>query len=171
MEELKYGVAYVIGMRKAGILKFFSIAAWFAIPFLAKMIIHPTHAAGFFFYWLQGLPVPRYFPETEVTRGELTAVLVLAGVMFGNLVVTMLIYRRAQAFLPLWPFAIFLVGVIGNASWWFGTGVWDNAGALAGFSPAVTAGLASAVCEKWGADFVFGKDSRPDIADAVEYYE
>jgi hypothetical protein len=171
MEGLKFGVAYVIGMRKAGMLKFFIVAGWFAVPVLAKMIVHPTHAAGLFFYWLQGLAAPQYIPETEVTRGRLTAVLLLAGVLFANLVVTMLIYRRAKAFLPLWPFAILLVGVIGNASWWFGTGAWDNAGALAGFFPAATAGLASAVCEKWGADFVFGKDNRPDITDAVEYYE
>jgi hypothetical protein len=171
MEGLKYGVAYVIGMRKAGMLKFFMVAAWFAVPFLAKMIVHPTHAAGFFFYWLQGLPVPRYFPAAEVTRGELTAVLALVGVLFANFVVTTLIYRRAQAFLPLWPFAVLLVGVVGNLSWWFGTGVWDNAGALAGFFPAALAGIASAVCEKWGANFVFGEGNRPDITDAVEYYE
>ena len=170
MDELKYGVAYVIGMRKAGILKFFIVAGWFAVPCLAKMIMQPTHAAGFFFYWLQGLPVPGYVPAAEVTRGELTAVLALAGVIFAHFVTTTLLYRKVEAFLPLWPFAVVLVGVVGNASWWFGTGVWDNAGALAGFFPAALAGIASAACEKWGADFVFGKGNRPDIADAMENY-
>ena len=76
------GVAYVIGIREAGILKFLIVAGWFAVPVLAQMIEHPTHAAGFFFYWLHGLAVPRYFMAAEVTRAELTAVLALAGVIF-----------------------------------------------------------------------------------------
>jgi hypothetical protein len=171
MEELKYGVAYVLGMKKAGILKFFIVAGWFAVPVLAQMIQHPTHAAGFFFYWLQGLPVPGYFAAAEITRAELTSLMALGGVIFAHFVTTTLLYKRVGAFLPLWPFAILLVGFVGNAGWWFGTGVWDNAGALAGFFPAALAGVASKICEKWGADFVFGKDNRPDIADAVEYYE
>jgi hypothetical protein len=168
---LKYGVAYVIGIRQAGILKFLIVAGWFAVPALAQMIEHPTHAAGFFFYWLQSLPVPHYFTTAEVTRAELTAVVALTGVIFAHFVTTTLLYRRVKAFLPLWPLAFLFVGVVGNLGWWFGKGVWDNAGALAGIFPAVLAGIVSMMCEKWGADFVFGRGERPDIEEAVEYYE
>src|SRR5438270_12480203 len=134
--SLRYGAAYVIGLREAGNLKFLIIAGWFAVPVLAQMIEHPTHAAGVFFYRLRWLPVPHYFTAAEVTRAELTAVLALAGVIFAHFVTTTLLYRRVKAFLPLWPFAVLFVGVVGNAGWWFGTGVWENAGALAGFFPA-----------------------------------
>jgi hypothetical protein len=169
MEDLKFGMAYVIGLRRAGVLKFFLVAAWFVVPFLAQMIQHPTHAAGFFFYWLQGQPVPRYFGSAEVTRAEFMALGALAAVVFVYLVVTTLIYRRAQFYVPLWPFAALLIGVVGNAGWWFGTGTWDTAGALAGFFPAALAGIASAVCEKLGADFVFGKGNRPAFDEEVDY--
>jgi hypothetical protein len=64
----------------------------------------------------------------------MTAVVALAGVVFAHFVAATLLYKRVGAFLPLWPFTVVLVGVVGNARWWFGTGVWDNTGALSGFS-------------------------------------
>jgi hypothetical protein len=168
MEDFQFGMAYVIGMRRAGILKWFMVGSWFAVPFLAKMIAHPMHAAGFW-YWVNGQHVPHYFTSAEITRGELSAVVALVAVCFVYVVVTTLFYRRAGFYAPLWPFAALLVGIVGNGSWWLYTGTFDTTGALAGFMPMVLAGVAAGVCEKLGANFVFGKDNRPGLDEAVDY--
>jgi hypothetical protein len=136
-----YYESVVIGMRRGGFLSWVIVASWFLIPILAQTIMHPSDAAGFW-YWLNGQHVPRYYSSHEIVRGEFTTVLVLAGVLFANLVATTLFYRRTQFWLSLWPLAALLVGVIGNAGWWFGTGTWDSAGALVGWMPAALAGIA-----------------------------
>src|SRR5262249_44135302 len=138
------------------------------VPVLGQTVEHPMDAAGFW-YWLNSEAVPHSFSSHEIVRGEFTALLVGAGVLFVNLVTTTLFYRRTQFWVSLWPLAALLVGGIGNAGWFFGTGYWDNTGALAGFMPAALAGGAMALCQNLGADFVFGKTNRPAFEDAGEY--
>jgi hypothetical protein len=158
----------VIGMRRGGFLTWVIVATWFLVPFLGQTVVHPSDAAGFW-YWLNSQPVPRSFSSHEIVRGEFTTALALGGVLFVNLVATTLFYRRAQFWLSLWPLAALLVGGIGNAGWWLGTGAWDNAGAMAGLWPAGLAGGAMALCQNLGADFVFGKDNRPAFEEAGDY--
>jgi hypothetical protein len=168
MGSLRYDLAFAVGLRRAGILKWLIVVCWFLVPVLGQTIMHPTDAAGFW-YWLNSQQLPRFYSSHEVVRGEFTAVFGLGAVIFVYLVAMTLFYRRAQFFVALWPIAALLVGVIGNAGWWFGTGYWDNTGALAGFFPAALAGISTAFCERLGADFVFGKDNRPAFSDAGDY--
>jgi len=168
MGNLGYNIAYAVSLRRAGHLKWLIVASWFLVPVLAETIMHPTDAAGFW-YWLNSLSLPQYYFWHEIVRGEFTTLLVLGAVIFIYLVAVTLFYRRAQFFVPLWPLAALLVGGLGNAAWFFGTGVWDSAGAMAGFMPAALAGLASVVCERLGADFVFGPGNRPAFDDVADY--
>jgi hypothetical protein len=168
MANLRYDSALAVGLQRAGFLKVVIVACWFALPVLAVTIMHPSDAAGFW-YWFNGQEVPQYFSSQQIVRGELTAWLALGATLFVYLVAVTLFYRKAQFFVALWPLAGLLVGVVGNAGWWFGTGMWDQAGMLAGWMPAALAGTATALCEKLGADFVFGKDNRPGL-DTVEDY-
>jgi hypothetical protein len=168
MGSLRYDVAFAVALRRAGILKWLIIVCWFLVPVLGQTIMHPTDAAGFW-YWLNSQHPPRFYSSQEVVRGEFTAVLALGAVIFVYLVAITLFYRRAQYFLALWPIAALLVGVIGNAGWWFGTGYWDSSGALAGWFPAAMAGIGTAVCERLGANFVFGEGNRPAFTDEGDY--
>ena len=120
MGSLRYDVAFAVALRRAGILKWLIIVCWFLVPVLGQTIMHPTDAAGFW-YWLNSQHPPRFYSSQEVVRGEFTAVLALGAVIFVYLVAITLFYRRAQYFLALWPIAALLVGVIGNAGWWFDT--------------------------------------------------
>ena len=168
MGSLRYDLAYAIALRRAGLLKWLIVTCWFLVPVLGQTIMHPNDAAGFW-YWLNGQHQPRFYSSQEVVRGEFTAVLSLGAVIFVYLVAVTLFYRRAQYFLALWWLAAILVGVVGNSAWLFGTGYWDSTGALAGFFPAAMAGIATGVCERLGANFVFGEGNRPAFTDEGEY--
>ena len=130
--------------------------------------MHPQDAAGFW-YWLNSQHPPSFYTSHEVVRGEFAAILALGFVMFVYLVAITLFFRRTQYFVALWPLAGLLVGVVGNAGFWIGTGYWDTTGALAGWIPAVMAGIGSAVCEGLGANFVFGKGGGPTFSDEGDY--
>jgi hypothetical protein len=170
-EERKMGhfsYDFGVALRRGGFLNWVIVACWFLVPVLGQTIMHPTDAAGFW-YWLNSQQSLRFYSSHEVVRGEFTAVLALGAVIFVYLVVVTLFYRKTQVPVALWPVAALLVGVIGNAGWWFGTGYWDNTGALAGFFPAALAGLSSLVCERLGANFVFGSSNRPAFTDPGDY--
>jgi hypothetical protein len=168
MGNIGYDLAYTIAFRRAGISKWVIIICWLLVPILGQTIMHPTDAAGFW-YWLNSQAPPRFYTSHEVVRGEFAAVLSLAAVLFIYLVAVTLFYRRVGDYVALWPLAALLVGVIGNAGWWFGTGYWDNSGALAGWFPAIMAGIATGVCEYLGANFVFGKGGGPTFTDEGDY--
>jgi hypothetical protein len=165
MESLRYDTALAVSLRRAGILKGVILACWFAVPALVVTIMHPSDAAGFW-YWINGLAVPKDFSSHQIMRGELTTILALGAMIFVYLVAMTLFYRRAEGFVALWPLAALLVGVIGNLGWFIATGAWDNSGCVAGWMPAALAGIAAAAGERWCADFVFGPGNRPAISDA-----
>jgi hypothetical protein len=160
--SLREDSAYAIALRRAGILKGVILVCWFAVPALAVTIMHPSDAAGFA-YWINGLPVPHYFMSNQVMRGEVTAIFALGATIFVYLAAMVLFYRRAGGFIALWPLAALLVGVIGNLGWFIGTGAWDSSGCMAGWMPAVLAGIGAAAGERWCADLVFGEGNRPTV--------
>jgi hypothetical protein len=159
--------AYMVSLRRAGLLKWLILVIWFLVPVVAQIIMHPTDAAGFL-YWLNGQQVPAAFPSQEVVRAEFMAVIALTVVILAYLGAMTLFYRRARFVVPLWPLAGVLVGIVGNAGWWLGTDTFDFAGTLAGFMPMALAGVSSAVLERLGADLVFGRGNRPRFNPAVE---
>ena len=168
MNSIAFNTAYAVSLRRAGLLKWLIVASWFIVPVLAQTIAHPSDAAGFW-YWLNSQQVPGVYSAQQIVRGEFTAVIALAGVVFIYLVAMTLFYRRAQFFVRLWPLAGLLVGVVGNAGWWFGTGTFNSTGALAGFMPMALAGIATAICERLGANFVFGPGNRPPFDPMVDF--
>ena len=93
--------------------------------------------------------------------GEICALMALIGLSLLIFGLTVLLYHRAGFFVQLWPLAGLLLGVFGNAGWWIGKGFFDGQGAVIGWSPLVLMGLAYVVCQRMGADFVFGKGNRP----------
>jgi hypothetical protein len=159
MGNIGFCMGYVVSMRRAGMLKWCMLACWFLVPVLLQTVQHPTDAAGFW-YWLNSQPVPRTYTSHQIFVGEIEAIMALAFVGFMQLVVTVLFYRKAQFPVMLWPLPVLLVGFIGNAGWWFGTGTFDPTGALAGFMPAALAGICTAICGRLGENFVFGPGNR-----------
>jgi hypothetical protein len=159
MGNIGFCMGYVISMRRAGLLKWFMFATWFVVPVLAQSIQHPTDMAGFW-YWLNGQPVPRMFTTHQVVMGEIEAILALAIVGFMQFFMTVLFYRKAQFPVMLWPLPVLLVGLVGNAGWWIGTGTFDPTGVLAGLMPAAWSGICAAICGYLSENFVFGPRNR-----------
>ena len=85
------------------------------------------------------------------------AVLVLCQMVF-----TVLFYRWAKmggkplTTPALWPLAAISVGVFGNATWFYGTGVFDWVGCMIGLSSAVLTVIAQIVVNTLGREFVMG---------------
>ena len=154
-----------ISLRRAGILKVVILACWFLVPTLVVTIAHPSEAAGVA-YGINGLPGPHHFMSNQVMRGEVTAIFALGATIFVYLAAMVLFYRRVGGFIALWSLAALLVGVIGNLGWFIGTGAWDNAGLLAGWMPAVLAGIGAADDASANQDLVCRQGGRP----AVENY-
>jgi hypothetical protein len=160
MDNMGFHLGYIVSMRRAGLLKWIMVSCWLVVPTLVQSIQHPDDVAGFW-YWLNGQPVPHLFTPHQIFAGEIEAIMALAFVGFVHLVVTVLFYRKAGFYVMLWPLPVLLIGFIGNAGWYFGTGSFDLTGAFAGFMPAALTGISTAVSGKLGADFVFGPGNRP----------
>jgi hypothetical protein len=143
----------------SGVLGYLLVAVWLLYPVSVVTVFHPSDAVGFQL-WLQGYAVPHFMNTRALNAGEFVAVLALAALSLLQLGIVTLIYRKAQTRVHLWPLATFLVGGIANGVWWLKTGYFDPAGAMAGLSPLVTAVVCHGVCERLGANFVFGPN-RP----------
>jgi hypothetical protein len=129
---------------------------WTLYPVAVVTVFHPSDAVGFQL-WLQGFAVPHSMTTTALNGGEMAALFFLAVLSLVQLVLVTLTYRRSGLKVHFWPLALFLVGGLANACWYFKTGQWDFSGAMAGMSPALAAVVCHGICEKLGADFVFGK--------------
>lgn len=143
----------------SGPLGYALVVIWLLYPVAIATIFHPSDAIGFQ-AWLQGMDIPRYVSHQAVGVGLVEALMALGILFVFHLVVVTLIYRRTQLRVQFWPLALVLVGVVANGIWYIGTGHWDFAGALAGFSPAFLAIGAHAVCERLGERFVFGPEPQ-----------
>jgi hypothetical protein len=155
---------YLGGLYEAwiasGIFGYLLVPVWLLFPVAFVTVLHPSDAVGFQL-WLQGFVVPHFMSDRALYAGEGVALAALAALSLLQLVIVTLIYRRAQFFVQLWPLALFLVGVVANGIWWMRTGYFDPSGALAGLMPVFAAIACHAVCERLGAEFVFGPGAKP----------
>ena len=124
--------------RQSGFLGITLGFAWLAYPFTVVTVFHPSDAVGLQL-WLQGFVVPQFMSERALAEGEGAALLSLVALSLFQFGVVVLIYRRIQFMIELWPLATFLIGGIANGVWWVKTGHFDPEGALAGLTPLVAA--------------------------------
>lgn len=147
-------------LARGPIISLLLVVSWLLYPVAIQTCLHPSDAVGLQ-YWLQSQPVPHLFTWSMLKAGEICALMALIGLSLLIFGLTVLLYHRAGFFVQLWPLAGLLLGVFGNAGWWIGKGFFDGQGAVIGWSPLVLMGLAYVVCQRMGADFVFGKGNRP----------
>jgi hypothetical protein len=152
---------YLGGLLEAwnvsGILGYLLVLTWLLFPVAVVSVYHPSDAVGFQL-WLQGFAVPHSMTTRALNAGELAAFVGLGVLGLVQYQLVVFIYRRTQFFVQFWPLALFLVGFIANGLWWLKTGYFDPGGAMAGLTPVLAAIICHGVCERLGADFVFGKD-------------
>ncbi len=155
---------YLGGLQEAwqesGVFGWLLVGVWMLYPVAVVTAYHPGDAVGFQ-AWLQGLAIPDFASNRMLVTGEVVALLSLAALSLFQFGVIVLIYRRAQFFVQLWPLGAVLLGVIGNGVWWMWKGYFDPFGALAGLTPVVAAVVCQGVCEQLGANFVFGPGAKP----------
>jgi hypothetical protein len=149
---------------ESGILGYLLMMVWLLYPVAVVTVFHPADAVGFQ-AWLQGVAIPRFMTSRMLYAGEAAALLALAVLSLFQLGLIVLIYRRAQFFVQLWPLAVCLVGGLANGIWWLRTGYFDPMGALAGLTPLVAAVVCHGVCERLGGNFVFGPGEKPHFED------
>ena len=160
VEKYIGNLAYV--WRMSGIYAWLLLADWLVFPFAVHASIFPSRALNLQ-NWMQGRPIEAFFTERAMFSGELTALTALVALALFQLGVTVMIYRRAQDWVAMWPFALFLIAGAANLIWWWQTGHFDVLGALIGATPFASGVVWQTVCERWGADFVFGKGNRPQF--------
>jgi len=158
---------YCILLREAkqcgGRVAWVIAGVWLLTPFVMQMVLHPSDAIRFQ-DWLQGQAIPQYFDGQMLMAGELAAIMAVAGLGVILLTALVVLYRRAQFAVTLWPVAGVLVGLIGNAMWWVGEGSFDLTGALVGLLPLALTLIGEEVCERLSQDFVFGPGVRPRLS-------
>jgi hypothetical protein len=160
------GLAYTWQM--SGVFGWLLLADWAVFPFAVHAVIYPSRALNIQ-NWAQGRAIESYFSQQAMVSGEVMAIIALVVLSLFQLGVTVMIYRRAQTWVAMWPFALFLIAGGANLIWWWQTGHFDLLGALIGATPFASGVLWQTVCEKWGADFVFGKDNRPQFVPGLNY--
>ena len=160
---------YLGGLLEAwqvsGVLGYLLVGVWLLYPVAVATVFHPADAVGFQ-AWLQGAAIPRWMTHQMLLAGEGWAVLTLAGLSLIQLCLVTVIYRICRFFVQFWPLALFLVGGIANGLWYLRTGYFDPGGAMAGLSPLLAAIVCHGVCERLGADFVFGPGPKPEYEPA-----
>jgi hypothetical protein len=155
---------YIAGLQEAakegGFLTFLLMMIWLLYPCAVVTVFHPSDAVGLQL-WLQGFVVPDYMTHRALNEGEGAALFVLFTLSVFQFLIIALIYRRIQFMIEFWPAAVVLIGGIANGLWWIKTGHFDPEGALAGLTPLVAAVICHGVCERLGAEFVFGPGEKP----------
>ena len=162
MYAMQLQVAYARAMRSPG--PYIVAIGWALFPFAVQTVLHPSDVIRLQAV-MQGLDKPHLFTHQQLTSGLVQAVFALAVLVLVQLCGTTLFYRRVQmsvdggrqvAVPTLWPLALFLTGILGNAAWLIGTGQFDATGCLVGMSSVVLAVGAEWVVEGLGRRFVFG---------------
>jgi hypothetical protein len=128
-------------------------------PTAVVSILHPGDIIGFN-AWLQGLEIPQSMTTGMLIMGVLLALLYVAVLSLLQLVLVVMVYRRARFYTELFPVTI-LVACLGAAIWWIWTGYFDLLGALTWAVVIATTVACEQMCQRLGAEFVFGAD-RPD---------
>jgi hypothetical protein len=94
--------------------------------------------------------------------GFVEALITLGVLLLLQLVGIVLFYRHEQvqgariATPAIWPLAVLLPGVIGNALWFVFTRQFDASGFVIGLAPMAITFFAERLCEQLGRDFVYG---------------
>ena len=162
--------------RASGAL--FAVAVgWTVFPFVVQTaFFHPGNAIKLQLK-LQGLPPPHVFTRQQLTVGCIEALVALAVLVLCQLVFTVLFYRWAKmqgkplTTPALWPLAAVSVGIVGNAAWFVGTGVFDGLGCMIGLSSALLTVVAQIAVNTLGRDFVCGPSTagQPPMLPGAEH--
>ena len=149
-----------VASARAGRYALAVAVGWVAFPFVVQTVLNPTDAIRLQMK-LQGLPVPHVFTAQQAASGLVEAVFALCVLVLLQMVCTVLFYRRAQmegssvATPALWPLAA-CWGLIGDAVWWYVTGVFDPGGGIVGLSSAALTVGGELLVNRLGRNFVLG---------------
>jgi hypothetical protein len=163
-----YELSLTVGVMHSKFLSLVIAAGWLLYPFTLQSIIHPFAALDLAAY-VSGQPIPHTATLGALRGGVFMAIMQLGALTLIELVAMTLFYRRAQFALTFWPIPIVLIGIAGNAVWWFAKGSFSLEGALVGLTPFVLMVICESIIEKLGKDFVFGKNNRPAFDPDAEY--
>jgi hypothetical protein len=157
--------AYASELQVAGVRAGWTVllvaAGWIALPFCLASLLHPGDVINLH-YILEGEAPHKILTAQQMLVGFVEAVFALAVLLLLQLVGIVLFYRRAQihgasvATPALWPVAVLLPGLIGNALWFVCTREFDVTGCVLGLAPMAVTFAAERLCEQLGRDFVFG---------------
>jgi hypothetical protein len=134
---------------------------WIVFPFVLASLLHPADVINLH-YVLQGEPKHKIMTAQQMAADFVEAVIALAVILLLLQVGIVLFYRHAQvhgtriATPAIWPLAVLLPGVIGNALWFVFTRQFDASGLVIGLAPMAVTFFAERLCERLGRDFVFG---------------
>lgn len=151
--------------RLARILAASIAALWCALPFTLQFMLHPGDVIRLQ-RWFEGQPIPTEFSAQQLFTGEITACLILAGLVLLLLGLLTVLYHQLQFAVTLWPVAAISLGLIGNFWWLLGLGFYDLQGIAAGLVPAVLTAFWQRAAEGWAQDFIFGRGIRPPFSGA-----
>jgi hypothetical protein len=166
----KTGGAYAadlhVSATRAGRYAVAVAAGWVVFPFVVRTVLmNPTDAIRAQMK-LQGLPVPHVFTAQQAASGLVEAVFVLCILVLMQMICTVLFYRHAKmvsgpsvATPALWPVAA-LLGLLGNAAWFYGTGAFDSGGFIVGLSSAALTVGGEILCNRLGREFVLGSAAK-----------
>jgi hypothetical protein len=156
-----YSAEMQVAAVRAGCVVWLVAAGWIAFPFVLATLLHPGDVINLH-YVLQGEPPHKILTVRQMSLGFVETLFALGILLLLQLVGIVLFYRRAQvhgariATPALWPVAVLLPGVIGNALWFVFTRQLDASGLVIGLAPMAVTFFAERLCERLGRDFVFG---------------
>jgi hypothetical protein len=156
-----YSAEMQVAVVRAGWVGGLVALGWIAFPFVLASLLHPGDVINLH-YVLQGEAKHKILTAQQMCVGFVEAVLALAILLLLQLVGIVLFYRRSQvhgasvATPALWPLAVLLPGLIGNAAWFVFTRQFDATGLVIGLAPMAVTFFAERLCERLGRDFVLG---------------
>ena len=109
----KYCGPLSVALQRAGGLAWLLAAEWLLYPVALATVVHPGDAVGFE-YWMQGQPVPGALTSQQLAAGEVVALVAMMALNLLLLGTVVVVYRRANFHVAMWPVAALLVGVVGN---------------------------------------------------------
>jgi hypothetical protein len=156
-----YSAEMQVAVVRAGWVGALVALGWIAFPFGLASLLHPGDVINLH-YVLQGEAPHKILTAQQMVVGFVEALIALGVLLLLQLVGIVLFYRRAQvhgariATPALWPCAVLLPGLIGNALWFVFTRQFDASGLVIGLAPMAVTFFAERLCEQLGRDFVLG---------------
>jgi hypothetical protein len=134
---------------------------WIVFPFVLASLLHPGDVINLQ-YVLQGEAKHKILTSQQMVAGFVEATIALCVLLLLQLVGIVLFYRYALvrgariATPAIWPLAVLLPGLIGNALWFVLTRQFDASGFVIGLAPMAVTFFTERLCERLGRDFVYG---------------